>query len=96
METVKRGRGRPKVHVDFYSALGYAGLGMTDEEICDAIKVSMSTWMRFLREGDHRERIQVARSNNIANTLARMMEEAMAGKTSAASYILARLEKRVR
>ena len=91
------GPGRPKLVVDLRKAIEHAGLGMTNDEVCRALGISMASWMRWLRQDDNREKVQKARSQNIRDTLVGLKQQAIEhGKTGAASYLLGRLERRVK
>lgn len=91
------GPGRPPREIDFAKALEFAGMGMDHKEICKSLGIGMSVWMRYLREGDHREQVQIRRSKGIADVLMELKRHVVEnGKTSAASYLLARLERRIK
>jgi hypothetical protein len=85
-------RGRPPVQIDEHKALTLAGLGLKDPAMAEALGVSLSSWMRWLREGDRREQVQIRRSGNAAGTWLAIEHEAKRGRIGAASILLRRLE----
>jgi hypothetical protein len=85
--------GRPKVEIDFKKACDSAGFGASDVEIAAALNVSMSSWMRYLREDESRRKeIQARRSNSAIQTWRAIMREAERGRIGAATMLLRRLE----
>jgi hypothetical protein len=86
--------GIPKITIDFKAACDAAGFGANDTEIAAALNVSVSSWMRYLREddGSRRKEIQARRSNSAIQTWRSIMREAERGKIGAATMMLRRLE----
>jgi hypothetical protein len=85
--------GRPKVTIDFKKACDAAGFGASDQEIAQALNVSMSSWMRYLREDESRRvEIQQCRSNSAVLTWKAIQKEAERGRIGAATMLLRRLE----
>ena len=73
--------GRPKVEIDFKKACDAASFGASDAEIAVALNVSMSSWMRYLREDpSRRQEIQARRSNGAISTWKALMREAERGR----------------
>jgi transposase len=86
-------RGRPRVEIDFKKACDAAGFGASDREIAQALGVSMSSWMRYLREDESRRvEIQQRRSNSAVLTWKAITREAERGRIGAATMLLRRLE----
>jgi hypothetical protein len=86
-------RGRPKVEINFAKALESAAFGANDVEIAAALGVSMSSWMRYLREDESRRvEIQKRRSNSAILTWKAIQKEAERGRIGAATMMLRRLE----
>ena len=92
--TNKRPPGRPAADIDWNKALELAGNGMTDGEICRALRIAHSTFMRRKSEADMIDAIQIARSQNVELVLRSMYASARKGKIGAAKFLLERLEKR--
>jgi hypothetical protein len=85
--------GRPKVQINFAKALEAASFGANDTEIAAALNVSLSSWMRFLREDESRRvEIQKRRSNSAILTWKAIQKEAERGRIGAATIMLRRLE----
>jgi orotate phosphoribosyltransferase-like protein len=90
----RRGRGRPRVHVDFKKACDAASFGCSDEEIAASINVSLSSWMRYLAADESRRaEIQSRRSNSAVLAWKAVMREAERGRVAAATMLLRRLER---
>jgi hypothetical protein len=91
---VKRKPGRPKkVDYGFDYVLGLARIGMTDVEIQAKLKLSHSTWYRYLAIDENREMLQairVAGKDDVKNAI---FERAMAGDTGAARLAISWLNE---
>ena len=86
--------GRPKVHINFKAACDAASFGCDDAGIAKSIGVSMSSWMRYLREDESRRaEIQKRRSNSAVATWRAITAEAARGRHGAATMLLRRLEQ---
>jgi hypothetical protein len=91
---MSKGRGRPRVEIDFAKALEAAGFGLNDDEISKALGVSRSSWMRYLANDEGaRAQIQVRRSNSAVATWRAITREVEKGRLGAATILLRRLER---
>jgi hypothetical protein len=91
---VKRKVGRPKkIDYGFDYVLGLARIGMTDVEIQAKLKLSHSTWFRYLAIDDNREMltaIRIAGKDDVKNAI---FQRAMAGDTGAARLAISWLNE---
>jgi hypothetical protein len=82
---VKRKPGRPKkIDYGFDYVLGLARIGLSDVEIATKLKLSKTTWFRYLADDGNREKLEAIRAAGKDDVKSAVYERAIHGDVGAA------------